>query len=107
MFIKHGVISRFHRICCGHVSHLRLEILFYFDIFTHNQTLTLSTRPSTAMIGASALLTNYEVGPRVEACFQNFAAGLIISAGANLSSFFCFFILEVILLYVVAKFRAR
>lgn len=33
------------------------------------------------MMIASALLANYEVGHQVEACFQNFAAGLIISAG--------------------------
>lgn len=34
-----------------------------------------------AMIIASCVLTNYEVGPKVEACFQNFAAGLILAAG--------------------------
>ena len=33
------------------------------------------------MLGASALLTNYEVGEKTAACFQNFAAGLIIAAG--------------------------
>jgi hypothetical protein len=33
------------------------------------------------MMLASAVLTNYEVGPKVEACFQNFAAGLILAAG--------------------------
>jgi hypothetical protein len=34
-----------------------------------------------AMIVASAALTKYEVGAQVEACFQNFAAGLILAAG--------------------------
>jgi hypothetical protein len=34
-----------------------------------------------AMILASALFSSIQVGPRIEACFQNFAAGLIIAAG--------------------------
>lgn len=40
------------------------------------------------MIGASMLLSNYEVGPKIEACFQNFAAGLIIAAGNVTDSLF-------------------
>jgi len=43
----------------------------------------VSMFPTLAMLGASALLTNYEVGPATEACFQNFAAGLILSAVAG------------------------
>ena len=33
------------------------------------------------MIIASLILSNIEVGPLVEAGFQNFAAGLILAAG--------------------------
>jgi hypothetical protein len=40
-----------------------------------------------AMIVASAALTKYEVGAQVEACFQNFAAGLILAAGIAMSHF--------------------
>uniref|UniRef100_A0A7S3M8C8 Uncharacterized protein n=2 Tax=Spumella elongata TaxID=89044 RepID=A0A7S3M8C8_9STRA len=39
--------------------------------------------PTLAMMIASCLLTTYEVGPKIEACFQNFAAGLIIAAVAG------------------------
>lgn len=37
--------------------------------------------PTVAMILSSILLTNIEVKPSVEACFQNFAAGLMLAAG--------------------------
>lgn len=33
------------------------------------------------MILATIALSNYEVGPKVEAAVQNFAAGLILAAG--------------------------
>lgn len=37
-----------------------------------------------AMILASVLLSNIDVGGQIEACFQNFAAGLILAAGKSI-----------------------
>ena len=37
--------------------------------------------PTIFMILASILLINVEVSSQIEACFQNFAAGLILGAG--------------------------
>ena len=44
--------------------------------------------PTVAMIIASWILSNIEVGPLVEAGFQNFAAGLILAAGLSRGKFF-------------------
>jgi zinc transporter ZupT len=39
--------------------------------------------PALSMFVASVVLANYQVSPHVEAAFQNFCAGLIISAVAS------------------------
>jgi hypothetical protein len=40
-----------------------------------------------AMMIASLALSNISVGPKIEACFQNFAAGLILAAGLQKNKF--------------------
>ena len=42
----------------------------------------IATVPTLSMSLCSLILTHVEFSPHIEACFQNFAAGLIIAAGS-------------------------